>query len=152
MFKIQGFYVLYIHGDTHLVMMGMRMGVWVCSHNGGSLLGTTILAENMRVRCDSALAGMVKHALVYSAFNMHRNNPIWLVALGMGALLAMCEEYKRHLAEVREARENYAVDPRCKNHEGRRYLIMKSEKTLIMENVSLKLQNFVQVTFGISNF
>ena len=64
--------------STHLAltMMNMRTGVRVLTHYGGSPIGATILAEDMKVRCNSAPAGMAKHALVYSSFLIYQNNPI----------------------------------------------------------------------------
>ena len=53
----------------------------------------------------------------------------------MSEVVATCVEYKRHLAKVAECTRRKMVDPRCKNHEGGRFLTITSWKTAIMGNV-----------------
>ena len=121
--------------STHLCMnlMGMRTGVRVAAHPSGSPIDTARLAEDMKLRCDAAPAGMAKAALLYSAIKLYHRNMLWLVAPGFEDAMNCAVEYQKFLDDVQEAKRNKAVDPRMQNHEGRMFLTHRGDKTRIMQ-------------------
>ena len=121
--------------STHLCMnlMAMRTGIRVSAHPSGSSVGATILAVDMKIRCDAAPAGMAKAALLHSVIKLHHKNMLWLVAPTFDTVLDCAHEYQRLLNDVKTAKETRSVDPRMKNHEGRIYLTGKSDKHRIMD-------------------
>ena len=121
--------------STHLCMnlMGMRTGVRVAAHPSGSPIDTAKLAEDMKLRCDAAPAGMAKAALLFSAIKLYHRNMLWLVAPGFEDAMACAVEYQRFLDDVQKAKRDKAVDPRMRNHEGRMYLTHRGDKTRIMQ-------------------
>ena len=123
--------------STHLCMnlMGMRTGVRVAAHPCGSPIDTAKLAEDMKLRCDAAPAGMAKAALLYSAIKLYHRNMLWLVAPGFEDAMACATEYQRFLDDVQKAKRNKSVDPRMLNHEGRMFLTHRGDKTRIMQIV-----------------
>ena len=116
--------------STHLCMnlMAMRTGKRVSAHPCGSSIGTAILADDMRIRCDAAPAGMARAALLHK-------NMLWLVAPSIDQVLDCASEYQRFMNDVKVARQTRTVDPRMSNHEGRVYLTGKAEKHRIMDMV-----------------
>lgn len=121
--------------STHLCMnlMLMRTGMHVSAHPCGSSVGSAILADDMKIRCDAAPAGMARAALLHSVMKLHHKNMLWLVALQFDQVLDCAFEYQRFLNDVKTARQTRTVDPRMKNHEGRMYLTGKPEKHRIMD-------------------
>ena len=99
--------------STHLCMnlMAMRTGIRVSVSPCGSPVGTAILADDMKIRCDAAPAGMAKAALLHAVMKMHHKNVLWLVALGGKTVLECAQEYQRFLDDVTEAKRSKAVDP-----------------------------------------
>ena len=121
--------------STHLCMnlMSMRTGMRVSAHPCGSSVGTAILADDMKIRCDAAPAGMARAALLYSVMKLHHNNMLWLVAPQFDQVLDCASEYQRFLNDMKTAKQTRSVDPRMKNHEGRMYLTGRPEKHRIMD-------------------
>ena len=121
--------------STHLCMnlMAMRTGMRVSAHPCGSSVGSAILADNMKIRCDAAPAGMAKAALLHSVIRLHHKNMLWLVARQFDQVLDCAYEYQRFLDDVKTAKQTRTVDPRMKNHEGRMYLTGKPDKHRIMD-------------------
>ena len=107
--------------STHLCMnlMAMRTGKRVSAHSCGSPVGTAILADDMRIRCDAAPAGMARAALLHSVMKLHHKNMLWLVAPSIDQVLDCVAEYQCFMDDVRVARQTRTVDPRMKNHEGK---------------------------------
>ena len=107
--------------STHLCMnlMAMRTGNRLSAHPCGSPIGTANLADDMRIRCDAALAGMARAALLHSVMKLHHKNMLWLVAPSIDQVLDCAAEYQRFMDDVKVARQARTVDPRMKNHEGR---------------------------------
>ena len=110
--------------STNLCMnlMAMRTGARVSAHPSGSSVGTAILADDLKIRCDAAPAGMAKAALLHSVIKLHHKNMLWLVAPSFDTVLDCAHEYQRFLNDVKTAKETRSVDPRMKSHEGRVYL------------------------------
>ena len=98
-------------------------------------MGTAILADDMKIRCDAAPVGMVKAALVHATMQVHHKNVLWLVAPGCDRILDCAATCQELLDDVTSSKLAKRVDPRVKNHEGRIYLTWKSEKTVIMDMV-----------------
>lgn len=123
--------------STHLCMnlMSMRTGMRVSAHPCGSSVGTAILADDMKIRCDAAPAGMDKAALLHSVMKLHHKNMLWLVAPQFDQVLDCASEYQWFLNDVKVAKQTKLVDPRMRNHEGRMYLTGKPEKHRIMDMV-----------------
>ena len=96
-------------------------------------MGAAILADDMKIRCDMAPAGMAKAALLHSVIKLHHKNMLWLVAPGFDSVLDCAHEYQRFLNDVKTAKETRSVDPRMKNPEGRMYLTGKGNKHRIMD-------------------
>ena len=121
--------------STHLCMnlMAMRTGKRVSAHPCGSPIGTANLADDMRIRCDSAPAGMARAALLHRAMKLHHKNMLWLVAPCIDQVLDCAAEYQRFMDDVKVARQARTVDPRMQNHKGRVYLTGKAEKHRIMD-------------------
>ena len=121
--------------STHLSMnlMNMRTGRRVAAHPCGSPFGKATLADDMKICCDSAPAGMAKAALLHAAMKLYHKNMLWLVAPGIEQVLDCAAEYQRFLDEVKAARLTMSVDPRMKNHEGRFYLTGKVDKHRVMD-------------------
>ena len=116
--------------STHLCLnlMGMRTGIRVIASPCGFPVGTAILADDKKIRCDAAPAGMAKTALVHATMQLHHKNVLWLVAPGFDKIL-------KCVSDVNAAKLENRVYPRVKNHEGRIYLTGKSEKTRIMDMI-----------------
>lgn len=51
-----------------------------------------ILADNMKIRCDAAPAGMAKAALLHSVIKLHHKNMLWLVAPRIRYSPGLCTE------------------------------------------------------------
>ena len=121
--------------STHLCMnlMAMRTGMRVSAPPCGSSVGSAILADDMKIRCDAAPAGMAKAALLHSVIRLHHKNMLWLVARQFDQVLDCAYEYQRFLDDVKTAKQTRTVDPRMKNHEGRMYLTGKPDKHRIMD-------------------
>ena len=85
--------------STHLCMnlMAMRTGKHVSAHPSGSPIGTAHLAEDMKIRCDSAPAGMARAALLYSAMKLHHKNMLWLVAPQIDQVLDCASAYQQFM-------------------------------------------------------
>ena len=98
------------------------------AHPCGSSVGTAILADDMKIRCDAAPAGMDKAALLHSVMKLHHKNMLWLVAPQFDQVLDCASEYQWFLNDVKVAKQTKLVDPRMRNHEGRMYLTGKPEK------------------------
>ena len=75
---------------------------------------------------------MAKIALLYSAMELYKNSPLWMIAPHMEDVVECVRNYKRFKADVATAAERKKVDPRCRNHEGHRYLTHLADKTPIM--------------------
>ena len=120
--------------STHLCMNLMHMRTWkrVSAHPCGSPIGTAILADDMRIRCDAAPAGMARAALLHAVMKLYHKNMLWLVAPSIDSVLDCAAEYQKFMDDVKVCREIRAVDPCMKNHEGRVYLTGKSDKHRIM--------------------
>ena len=121
--------------STHLCMnlMAMRMGKRVSAHPSGSPIGTANLADDMKIRCDSAPAGMARAALLYSVMKLHHKNMLWLVAPQIDQVLDCAAAYQQFMDDVKLAKIAKTVDPRMRNHEGRVYLTGKADKHRIMD-------------------
>ena len=121
--------------STHLCMnlMAMRTRIRVSAHPSGSAVGSAILADDMKIRCDAAPAGMAKAALLHSVIKLHRKNMLWLVAPQFDQVLNCAYEYQRFHNDMKTAKQTRSVDPRMRNHEGRIYLTGKPDKHRIMD-------------------
>ena len=115
--------------------MGMRTGIRVIASPSGFPIGTAVLADDMKIRCDAAPAGMAKAALVHATMQLHHKNVLWLVAPGCDKILECASEYQQFLDNVKATKLENRVDPRVKNHEGRIYITGKSEKMRIMNMI-----------------
>ena len=111
----------------------MRTGKRVSAHPSGSPIGTAHLADDMKIRCDSAPAGMARAALLYSAMKLHHKNMLWLVAPQIDQVLDCASAYQQFMDDVTLAKATKTVDPRMRNHEGRMYLTGRGDKHRIMD-------------------
>ena len=95
--------------STHLCMnlMAMRTGKRVSAHPCGSPVGTAILADDMRIKCDAAPAGMARAALLHSVMKLHHKNMLWLVAPSIDQVLDCAAEYQRFMDDVRVDRQEW---------------------------------------------
>ena len=120
--------------STHLSLrlLGMRTGVRVCVHPVAAGLDEVVLSEDFKVRCDSPPAGMAKLALLYSAMLLYKNSSLWMVAPHMSEVVECVSSYKEFLASVDRSKVRKTVDPRCRNHEGHKFLTKQTDKTPIM--------------------
>ena len=121
--------------STHLCMnlMAMRTRKRISAHPSGSPIGTANLADDMKIRWDSAPAGMAPAALLYSAMKLHHKNMLWLVAPDVDQVLDCASAYQQFLNDVSLAKATKSVDPRMRNHEGRMYLTGRGDKHRIMD-------------------
>ena len=124
--------------STHLCLriLEMRTGVWVIVHPAASPLGAVFLSADYKVRCESAPAGLAKVALVHANLTLFRNNTMWMLAPKFQNILDCFLAYKEYLQEVVTCREKRMVDPRCKDHEGGRYLTNRVDKTGVLSMVA----------------
>ena len=114
-------------------LMAMRTGKRVSAHPSGSPIGTAHLADDMKIRCDSAPAGMARAALMYSAMKLHHKNMLWLVAPEIDQVLDCASAYQQFMNDVTLAKATKSADPRMRNHEGRMYLTGRGDKHRIMD-------------------
>jgi len=119
-----------------ILMVAAKFNWYTTNHHVGQGHATnfiTKIAGTMKIRCDTAPAGMAKTALLHSVIKLHHKNMLWLVAPGFDSVLHCTHEYQRFLNDVKTAKETRSVDPRMKNHEGRIYLTRKAIKHRIMD-------------------
>ena len=113
--------------------MLLSPGIRVISSPCSAPIGNTVLADDMKIRCDLAPAGMAKAA--HATMQLYHENVLWLVAPGCNQILDCASAYQQFLDNVNSAKLENRVDPRVKNHEGHIYLTGKSEKTQIMDMI-----------------
>ena len=94
--------------------MGMRTRIRVIASPYGFLVGTAILADDRKIRCDSVPAGMAKAALVHATIQVHHKNVLWLVPPRCGQILDCPAAYHDFLMDVNEFKAAKRVDPRVK--------------------------------------
>ena len=54
-------------------LMAMRTGLRVLAHPCGSAVESAILADDMKIRCDAAPAGMANAALLHSVIKIQKH-------------------------------------------------------------------------------
>ena len=102
--------------STYLSMnlMAMRTGLRVAASPCGNPVGSVILADDMKIHCEAAPAGMAKATLLHAVMKMHHKNVLWLIVLGCKLVLACAQKYQLFLDDVRDAKETRAVYSTCR--------------------------------------